>query len=288
LFRSQSQPVPHLPPGCSRRAGGKRPWGVRERAGADPTQNVLLGSRVVSQKVNFLGQGNKGGSSRRPLGEQRANILLLACCYQEGWPRAALAVAVRLPALGTITLHIQVDVNLDDFVRRQEAILNALLQGIGVSRLPEIMDVGDVGGFLRCRREADLRGGGEVFEDLAPGRILGSAATVALVNDDQVEEARRKLPKELLALLRPGDGLIEAEIDLVGGVNAALGVERGCKFVFGAVLALDGLRAGAEFCHCRAERAEVVDHGLVNKDITVGKKENAFLADRNVLVDQTM
>jgi hypothetical protein len=52
------------------------------------TQNVLLGSRVVSQKVNFLGQGNKGGSSRLPLGEERANILLLACCYQEGWPRA--------------------------------------------------------------------------------------------------------------------------------------------------------------------------------------------------------
>jgi hypothetical protein len=27
--------------------------------------------------VNFLGQGNKGGSSRLPLGEERANILLL-------------------------------------------------------------------------------------------------------------------------------------------------------------------------------------------------------------------
>ena len=50
------------------------------------TQNVLLGSRVVSQKVNFLGQGNKGGSSRLPLGEERANMLLLTCCYQEGWP----------------------------------------------------------------------------------------------------------------------------------------------------------------------------------------------------------
>ena len=48
------------------------------------TQNVPLGSRVVSRKVNFLGQGNKGGSSRLPLGEERANILLLACCYQEG------------------------------------------------------------------------------------------------------------------------------------------------------------------------------------------------------------
>src|ERR1022692_1749888 len=32
----EGKPVPHLPPGCSRRAGGKRPWGVRERAGADP------------------------------------------------------------------------------------------------------------------------------------------------------------------------------------------------------------------------------------------------------------
>src|ERR1017187_5748259 len=37
------KPCPHLPPGCSRRAGGKRPWGVRERTGADLTQNVPLG-----------------------------------------------------------------------------------------------------------------------------------------------------------------------------------------------------------------------------------------------------
>ena len=54
------------------------------------TQNVPLGSRVVSQKVNFWGQGNKEGSRRLPLGEERANILLLACCYQEG----SLAVAI--------------------------------------------------------------------------------------------------------------------------------------------------------------------------------------------------
>ena len=66
----------------------------RPRAGPARTltQNVPLGSRVVSQKVNFLGQGKKGGSSRLPLGEERANILLLACCYQEGWPRGG-----RLP-----------------------------------------------------------------------------------------------------------------------------------------------------------------------------------------------
>jgi hypothetical protein len=68
------------------------------------TQNVPLGSRVVSQKVNFLGQGNKGGSSRLPLGEERANILLLACCYQEGsnpglnvWYELGFAIANGKP-----------------------------------------------------------------------------------------------------------------------------------------------------------------------------------------------
>src|ERR1039457_5387068 len=70
-------------------AGGQEEKGLGA-SGSGPartlTQNVLLGSRVVPQKVNFLGQGNKGGSSRLPLGEERANILLLACCYQEGWP----------------------------------------------------------------------------------------------------------------------------------------------------------------------------------------------------------
>ena len=95
----------------------------------------------------------------------------------------------------------------------------------------------------------------EVFEDLAPGGILGGAAAVALVDDDQVEEARRELPEQLLAFLRAGDGLIEAEIDFIGGVDAALLVERRRDLDFGAIRALDGLRAGAELRHRRAERA---------------------------------
>src|ERR1017187_464391 len=45
------------------------------------TQNVLLGSRVVSQKVNFLGQGNKGrlisSAVRRRTGEYPPARLLL-------------------------------------------------------------------------------------------------------------------------------------------------------------------------------------------------------------------
>ena len=87
------------------------------------------------------------------------------------------------------------------------------------------MDVGDVLGLLRRGGQADLRGAGEVVEDLAPGGILGGAAAVALVDDDQVEEAGRELPEELLALLRAGDRLVEAEIDLIGRVDAALLVE---------------------------------------------------------------
>ena len=155
---------------------------------------------------------------------------------------------------------------------------DALLERVGVNRLAEIMNVGDVFGFLGRGREADLGSGGEIFENLSPGGILGGAAAVALVDDDQVKKAGRELPEELLALLRPGDGLVEAQIDLVGGVDAALLVERRGEFDLGAVFALDGLRARAEFGHRRAEGAEIVDHRLVDEDVAVGKEQDAFLA----------
>ena len=77
---------------------------------------------------------------------------------------------------------------------------------------------------------------GEIFENLPPCGIVGGAAAMTLVNDDQVKKAGREFPEELLALLRPGDGLIEPQIDLVGGVDAALFVQRRGEFDFGAVL----------------------------------------------------
>jgi hypothetical protein len=55
--------------------------------------------RVVPQKVNFWGQGNKEGSPRLPLGEERTNILLLACCYQEGSnPKGSGLAVARIQA----------------------------------------------------------------------------------------------------------------------------------------------------------------------------------------------
>ena len=44
-----------------------------------------------------------------------------------------------------------------------------------------------------------------------------------------------------------------------------------------AVVALDGLGAGAELGHRRAEGAEVVDHGLVDQDVAVGQEQDALL-----------
>ena len=40
---------------------------------------------------------------------------------------------------------------------------------------------------------------------------------------------------------------------------------------------LDGLRAGAELGHRRAERPEVVDHRLVDEDVAVGEEQNPLL-----------
>ena len=99
--------------------------------------------------------------------------------------------------------------------------------------------------------------GGEVLEDLAPRRIGGGAAPVAFVDHDQIEEPRRELAIGLLAFLRSGDRLIQAEIDLVGGVDAA-----------------------RELGHRAAEGAEIVGHRLVDEHVAVGKEQDAPLASR--------
>ena len=138
------------------------------------------------------------------------------------------AVAVELAFFGTVAFDVAIDVDLDDLVGGEEAIADALFQGVGINRLSEVIDVGDVFGFFRCRGQADLGGAGEPGEDLAPGRVLGGAAAMALVDDDQVEELGRELLEQLLALVRPGDRLIKAEVDFVGRIDAgACGSGRG-------------------------------------------------------------
>ena len=81
-----------------------------------------------------------------------------------------------------------------DAVRGEEAVVDALAQAVCVDRIAEI-EVG-VAVVVAQRRggHAELEGGLEVFEDLAPGAVVARAAAVALVHDDQVEEVRRDIP----------------------------------------------------------------------------------------------
>ena len=94
----------------------------------------------------------------------------------------------RAPAEGVL-----VQVDADHLVRGQVAVLDALAQAVGVDGLAEVVGIGDVGGLLGRGGQADLRGRAEVAEDVAPGRVFGGAAAVALVDDDEVEEVGREL-----------------------------------------------------------------------------------------------
>ena len=78
---------------------------------------------------------------------------------------------------------------------------------------------------------------------------------MALVDHDQVEELGRELFVDVLKLFRAGDGLIQRQVDFVGFVHRAL----------------------CDLGHCRAERLEVVDSGLIRQDVAVDKEENTFL-----------
>ena len=95
-----------------------------------------------------------------------------------------LAVFVALALFGAPAVEVFVEPNANDFVGGEEAVGDALPEGVGVDRVAEVFDVGDVFRFLRRGGEADLGGGGKVFEDFAPRGIVGRATAVALVNHD--------------------------------------------------------------------------------------------------------
>src|SRR4051794_17745093 len=101
---------------------------------------------------------------------------------------------------------------------------------------------------------------------------------MAFVHYDQIEEARRELAKELLALLWPGDRLIEAEINLEGGIDPPLAVKREREVDLGSIVTLNRLGVGRELGHGSAERAEIVDHGLVDQHVSIGQEQDALLA----------
>ena len=150
--------------------------------------------------------------------------------------------------------HVLVDVDTHHLVGREKAILDALPEAVGVDRLAKVGGAGDVLSLLGGGGEAELDAAGEVFEDFAPLGILGGAAPVTFVDDDQVEEIRGDVSEDLVVFVRAGDSLIEAQIDLVRRIDGAL----------------------ADLGHHLAEGLEVVDQGLVDQDVTIGEEQRAL------------
>src|ERR1035441_7527372 len=51
---------------------------------------------------------------------------------------------IGFTGFGPIAFYVNVDVDLDDLIRREESVLDALLQRIRIDGLTEIVDVGDI------------------------------------------------------------------------------------------------------------------------------------------------
>ena len=100
-----------------------------------------------------------------------------------------LTIAVERAFFWPVSLNVAVNMDFHHLIGRQEAVADALLEGVGEYGIAEIGNVGDVFCLLRGGGQADLCGAREVFQDFAPGRVLGGAAAMAFVNHDQVEEA---------------------------------------------------------------------------------------------------
>ena len=67
-----------------------------------------------------------------------------------------LAVLVGLALLGAPAVEVFVEADADDLVGREEAVGDALLERVGVDRVAEVLDVGNVSGFLGRGGQADL------------------------------------------------------------------------------------------------------------------------------------
>ena len=117
-------------------------------------------------------------------------------------------------------------------VGREEAVVDALPQAVRVDRVAEVAVGVAVVVAQRRGGHAELVGGLEVLEDLAPVALVAGAAAVALVDDDQVEEVGREFPVQAGAALVLGDGLVDGEVHLaalddLAGLDLAAGVAEG-------------------------------------------------------------
>ena len=143
-----------------------------------------------------------------------------------------------------------------DAVGGEEAVVNALLETVGVNGVAEV-EVG-VAVFVTQggSGHAKLVGRLEPFEDLAPVGFFPGAAAVTFVHDDQVEEVAGEFLVKAGAALVLGDGLVGGKIEFAAQRHHA------------ALDLVPGIAKGGE--------GFVL--GIVHEEIAVGEVEDAGLA----------
>ena len=175
----------------------------------------------------------------------------------------------------------------------QIAVVDAVLQRVGVNGLAEIAVGVGVDGALGRGGQTELHGRGEVLQDAAPVGFVVGAAAVALVDDDEIEEVRRVVAEigDRLALgVGAGhEGLEDREED--GGVfrDAAGFGAQACRGGMGhqrfAAVALLAVVHAADFVGRDAQErvgreGGEREVGLIGEDVAVGQKEDARAAGR--------
>jgi hypothetical protein len=117
--------------------------------------------------------------------------------------------------VGRVDVVVQRRGDLLHLERRQEAVVDAVLERVDVDRLAEVGVGVHVVLALGRGGQAELHGGREVVQDAAPVALVVRAAAMALVDDDEVEEVRRILAevgRRLAVLGRPAhEGLEDGE-----------------------------------------------------------------------------
>ena len=166
------------------------------------------------------------------------------------------AVAVEIVFAGAPAGGVPLGDDAVDAVGGEETVVDALLEAVGIDRVAEV-EIGVAVLVAQGRGgHAELVGGLEPFEDLAPVGFFPGGAAMALVHDDQVEEVARELLVKAGAPFVPGDGLVGGEVELPAEDGDA---------------ALD-LIAGI------AEGGEGLVLGVIHEEVAVGEVEDAGLA----------
>ena len=160
-------------------------------------------------------------------------------------------------SIGSPTVQIHVQETIGHAVRSQESVFNSLLQGIGENRLAEVFQIIRTELYLRRGGHSYLGRTAEVFQNLSPFGIFLGASAVAFVHHNQVKELWLERCKRIRhTFIVRNQLLVQSHVDFITGIQ---------------FLALY-LR------HYLSEGLEILNHGLVDKDVAVCKIENLLFA----------